>query len=378
MRLRKSLNRLNDLLNSLCRNGVTFRPLNDLSISLRKDTLTTDKLIEDGKYPVINSGRTFYGFYNDYNNEGNAVTVAARGEYAAFVNYSPTRFWAGGLCYPLRSSNEETIRTKFIYYYLKKIEKYMRNTLVAEGGIPALNKADLMKIKIPVPPICVQDEIIHILDSFSDLSSKLSSELDLRKKQYYYYKQKLILDNDGESFSLDELCEISAGGDAPKDNMSLEKTEKFQIPIISNGVGENAFYGYTNFSKIDEPCITIAARGTIGYAEFRDYPFVPIVRLLCVIPKDSNVLNTKYLYYCLEGKQYPVPISGIPQLTAPMLKREIITIPSIQEQIRIVDLLDKFNAICNDKNRGLPAEIEIRQKQFEYYLDLLLSFEEAK
>ena len=177
--------------------------------------------------------------------------------------------------------------------------------------------------------------------------------------------------------TLGEVCKISAGGDAPKDSMSKQKTEKYSVPIISNGIGENALYGYTDAPKFEEPAVTVAARGTIGYAEYRDYPFYPIIRLLTAIPKDSTVVNPKYLYYCLQGKQYSVPMGGIPQLTAPELKKVEIPIPSLDVQNRIVQVLDNFDAICTDLFSGLPAEIEARQKQYEYYRDKLLTFTPA-
>lgn len=156
--------------------------------------------------------------------------------------------------------------------------------------------------------------------------------------------------------------------------MTKEMTEKFSIPIISNGIGENALYGYTNIAKINTPAVTIAARGTIGYAEYRDYPYFPIIRLLSAIPKDTSVVDTKYLYYCLQGKQYSVPMGGIPQLTAPELKKVEIPVPALSIQKRIVSVLDNFDTICSDLNIGLPAEIEARQKQYEFYRDALLTY----
>ena len=172
------------------------------------------------------------------------------------------------------------------------------------------------------------------------------------------------------------LCNISAGGDAPKKAISPNPTVTNIIPIISKGVGNNAIYGYTNIPKITQPAVTVAARGTIGYAEYRNYPYFPIIRLLSAIPKNEKELNTKYLYYCLQGKQYKVPNGGIPQLTAPMLKKEKISLPPIDVQERIVAILDRFDALCNDLTSGLPAEITARQKQYEYYRDKLLTFRE--
>ncbi len=118
------------------------------------------------------------------------------------------------------------------------------------------------------------------------LPQSFTAELTARKQQYAYYRDNLLTFRvDITRKSLDELCTISAAGDAPKDALSLTKTAEYQIPVISNGIGENAFYGYTDKPKITEPAVTVAARGTIGYAEYRDYPYYPIIRLLSLIPK---------------------------------------------------------------------------------------------
>lgn len=347
-------------------------------------------------YPVINSGRTLYGYYDKYNNEGPAFTVAARGEYAAFVNYFDKRFWAGGLCYPYKSKDESKTLTKFIYYSLKNIQQRIRDGIVAEGSIPALNKSDFENIKLLVPPLEVQREIVRILDNFTELTENLTenltAELTARKKQYEYYRDTLLTFNDNnplhslisryspngvEYKKIGDICNISVGGDVPKNSMSKQKTEKYSVPIISNGIGENALYGYTDVPKVKEPGVTVAARGTIGYAEYRDYPFYPIIRLLTAVPKDATAVNTKYLYYCLQGKQYSSPTGGIPQLTAPELEKVSIPVPPLEVQRQIVQILDRFDALCNDLIQGLPAEIEARRKQYEYYRDQLLTFKRA-
>ena len=130
--------------------------------------------------------------------------------------------------------------------------------------------------------------------------------------------------NGVEYTTVGECCNISAGGDVPKDRFSKEKTDFYSIPIISNGIGENALYGYTDSPKITENAVTVAARGTIGYAEYRDYPYYPIIRLLSLIPKNPEKMSAKFLFYSLQGREYPVPKSGIPQLTAPNIKKEVM------------------------------------------------------
>ena len=232
------------------------------------------------------------------------------------------------------------------------------------------------QMSIAVPPLEVQHEIVHILDDFTLLSAELSAELKARKEQYEYYRDKLLKNNKNkvEIKTLDDVCNISAGGDVPKENFSKEKNEKYNIPIISNGVGKKALYGYTDIVKIDKKAVTIAARGTIGYAEYRDYSYYPIIRLISAVPKNENELNTKFLYYSLQGRKYDVPTTGIPQLTVPTFKKEKISIPEIKIQKKIVEVLDNFKKICSDLKIGLPAEIEARQKQYEFYRDTLLTY----
>ena len=168
------MSKLNELLIQLCPCGIKYSPLSKVCTSLPKGTLKTGDLNQNGKYPVINSGKDFYGRYQEYNNEGNAFTLAARGEYAGFVTYIDHRFWAGGLCYPYRSKNEDELLTKFVYYFLKQQENKIMSTLVARGSIPALNKADIDKIPIPLPPLPVQQEIVRIL-AFTVISTSTVS-----------------------------------------------------------------------------------------------------------------------------------------------------------------------------------------------------------
>ena len=108
------MSKLERLIQQYCPDGVEWKPLGEVCDSLNKGTLTTSKLVKSNghNYPVINSGRELYGYYSKYNNEGDALTIAARGEYAGFVSYFSERFWAGGLCYPYRA-NTPTVSTKY-------------------------------------------------------------------------------------------------------------------------------------------------------------------------------------------------------------------------------------------------------------------------
>jgi type I restriction enzyme S subunit len=164
--------------------------------------------------------------------------------------------------------------------------------------------------------------------------------------------------------TLGECCKLSAGGDVPKEHFSKEKTDEYFIPIYSNGIDDNALYGWTNEARINKPCVTIAARGTIGYSALHEKPFVPIIRLICAIPNEC--LDVKYLKYAIEILSFEVPTSGIPQLTVPMASKYIIPVPPLSIQQEIVRILDNFTE--------LTAELTKRNKQYEYYRNELLSF----
>ena len=278
------------------------------------------------------------------------------------------------------SLDTKVLDNKFLYYLLENnldiIKSFYRGS-----GLKHPDMSKVLDMIIPVPPLEVQKEIVRLLDKFTaktaELQAELNKEYEARKKQYKYQKEKLLTQNNGATtYTISELCSVSAGGDAPKNAMSKEITKEYTIPIISNGVRENAIYGYTNKAKIYEPAVTLAARGTIGYAEYRDYPYVPIIRLLSLIPKNTQILDTKYLYHCLVDKEYTLPTTGIPQLTAPMVKKIEISLPKIEIQKEIVRILDKYNIFYRDLQDNLNNELESRQKQYEFYRDKLLTFKE--
>ena len=273
----------------------------------------------------------------------------------------------------------EKVLPQFLYYVLSSEKFFLYDIQNSKGAkMPRGSKDAVMKFEVPLPHLDVQREIVRILDNFTELTAELIAELTARKTQYAYYRDKLLqYKMPTKEYEVGEICEVSAGGDVPKEHFSKEKSEQYKVPVISNGCGINAFYGYTDAVRVDKPAVTVAARGTIGYAEYRDYPYFPIIRLITLIPRDDKQLNAKYLYYSLEGRHYKVPTSGIPQLTVPVIKKEKVSIPPLDVQNRIVNVLDNFEKICSDLNIGLPAEIEARQKQYEYYRDKLLTFAET-
>ena len=137
----------------------------------------------------------------------------------------------------------------------------------------------------------------------------------------------------------------------------------------------NALWGFTKTFRIDKKAVTFSSIGTIGYPTLRNENFTPIIRLKVIIPKTSD-LKVEFLKYVLETVEFEQQKSSVPNINANMIKSIRIPIPSLEEQARIVSILDRFDSLCNDLTSGLPAEIEARRKQYEYYRDKLLTFQE--
>ena len=166
--------------------SVPRKALGEVTVSLSKQVLSEKKLLNDGAYPVMNSSRGLYGRYSDYNNDGNAIVVASHGVHAGFISYMDQPFWAGALCHPYRSVDEAFVSTKFLYYYLKCVEQRNMRRFVRSGGIPVLNKLDVDRFVIPIPPLAVQQEIVRVLDVFVELERELERELE------EYYRDHLL------------------------------------------------------------------------------------------------------------------------------------------------------------------------------------------
>ncbi len=374
-------------------NGVTisFLPLGNITNYEQptKYLVATKNYSDDFDTPVLTAGKTFILGYTD---EIEGIYRASKRPVIIFDDFTTANKWVD-FDFKAKSSAMKMITSKDDNKFLLKYIYHWLNTLpneLIDGDHKRQWIGNYSNKLIPIPcpenpekSLAIQAEIVRILDAFTAMTAELTAELNMRKKQYNYYRDQLLSFEEGEVEwkALGEVFNIFAGGDKPKDAFSEEETDEFNVPILSNGIGLKSLYGWTNLPKITEPSLTVSARGTIGWTSYRDRPFFPIIRLLVLTPKIG--VNTKYAYYYMKTieNNYPVPPAGIPQLTKPMIENVQFPIPypndperSQAEQARIVAILDKFDALTNSITEGLPREIELRQKQYEYYRDLLLSF----
>ena len=229
---------------------------------------------------------------------------------------------------------------------------------------------NVLDMQIPIPPIEIQQKIVAILDTFTELTAELTA----RKSQYTYYREKLLSfdENQVEWKTLGEVVDVFTGGEAPLNCIKGDKPEGiFKYPVYGNGA---EIYGYADSYRIDKDAVTISSIGAnTGTIYFRNAFFTPIIRLKVIIPKYNNLLP-RYLYHYLNSITISSKSSSVPNMNASDVKRIKIPVPPIEEQERIVSILDKFDTLTTSITEGLPKEIELRKKQYEYYRDMLLSF----
>ena len=237
------------------------------------------------------------------------------------------------------------IKTIFLYYFLKNsidlLNKLGRGTTFKE-----LSATSLSNIIIPIPPLAEQKRIVAVLDktftAIDKIKNNTEKNLANTKELWQSYLQQSFNNpkKNWQQKKLGDVCEkLFAGGDVPKNNFSKTKTDKFNIPIFSNGIKDNGLYGFTNIKKVNKPSITISARGTIGYSVLRKETFYPIIRLIVLSPKEK-LLDLFFLKYVLNNISFLNSGTAIPQLTVPMIKEYQITFPPLAEQKQITERLD--------------------------------------
>lgn len=160
-----------------------------------------------------------------------------------------------------------------------------------------------------------------------------------------------------------DMCEVLTGGEAPVESIKAKSPDgEYIYPVYSNGVGDNAIWGYAKTYRVNRRAVTFSSIGTIGCPTLREPNFTPIIRLKVLYPNDKNLVTVEYIKYALETIEFESQKSSVPNINADMIKRIRIPVPPLEVQNEIVQILDNF------------AELSNRKKQYEYYRDLLLNF----
>lgn len=191
------MSKLQELIDRLCPNGVEFKPLGEVCEIKTGKGITKNDATEGGTFPIISGGQSPMGFYHLSNRKANTVTISRVGAYAGFVSLIKEDFYLNDKCFSVIPISNIII-IPFLFYYLKNIENYIKE-LQSEGGVPTINTSKVANITIAIPPLEVQEEIVRILDRFSEYAAELQAELQARKEQYEYYRNLLLTFNPSAS-----------------------------------------------------------------------------------------------------------------------------------------------------------------------------------
>lgn len=378
------MSKLSELIDQLCPDGVEFRPLEKCCEVLdNKRKPITKSAREAGEFPYYGAngvqdyvaGYIFDGVYVLVGEDGSVMTPNGN----PVVNWAEGKIWVNNHAHII--SEAKGVLLRYLFHYLQTVNVKP----LIHGNIPKLTGGDFRALQIPVPPLPVQSEIVRILDNFTELTTALTAELTARKQQYEYYRNLLL--TPAENTPVMRLGEIgtvkmckrilksqtSTDGDVPF--YKIGTFGKAPDAYISRELYEEYKSKYSHPSQGD---VLISCSGTIGRAVVYDGKpaYFQDSNIVWLEHDRTKVLN-KYLAYCYERKPWKISEGGtIARLYNDNILQAQIPVPPLDVQERIVQTLESFEVMCTDLTSGLPAEIEVRRKQYEYYRDKLLTFTE--
>ncbi|GAA8325038.1 hypothetical protein HpBT193_08360 [Helicobacter pylori] len=392
------MHKIERLLQTLAPKGVEFRKLGEVC-----------EILDNRRIPIAKNKRNpgiypYYGangiqdYIDSYIFDGDFVLVGEDGsvinkDNTPVVNWASGKIWVNNHAHVLQTKNE--LKLKFLYFYLQTIDV----SYCVAGTPPKINQENLKKITIPIPPLEIQQEIVKILDAFTELNTELNTELKARKKQYEYYQNMLLDFKDAnqnhkdakmsaktypkrlktllqtlapkgvEFRKLGEVCDFQKGKSITKKAVTFGK-----VPVISGGRQPAYYHNEANRSG---ETIAISSSGVYaGYVSYWDIP-VFLADSFSVSPKQKTLMP-KYLFHYLTTQQDAIHATkstgGIPHVYSKDLQNFLIPIPPLEIQQEIVKILDAFTEL----NTELNTELKARKKQYEYYREKLLAFKPLK
>lgn len=381
------MGKIEELIKRLCHNGVPYIKLQEIAEigtgnSDRKDA------VENGDYPFYVRSKDILRI-DKYEYDETAIIIPGEGGIGEIFHYVEGKYALHQRAYRIHIIDNK-LNTKYLYYYMSSMFKKFIMKKAVSATVTSIRKPMIEQFPVPVPPLEVQCEIVHILDDFTLLSAELSAELKARQNQYNYYRDKEMLNaKNVVKYKLNEIAEIYDGThqtpkytDSGIDFISVENIN--DIYNSKKYISIDDYNKYKIKPKLND--IFMTRIGTIGKCTvFNKQKDLAYYVSLALIRPNNNIVDSYYLKYLIES------IIGIKELrkrtlvnAVPIIINKddigklVLPIPPLEEQKRIVNILDRFDKLCNNISEGLPAEIEARQKQYEYYRDKLLTFMEKQ
>lgn len=365
---------------------VEWKKLGEVCEVLRGKRLTKNLLDANAPYPVYHGGLESLGRYSQYNREANTVMVINVGASAGNVGFCDCKFWSSDGCFCI--SHSELLNNKYLFYFLQTKTHFLQSQ-VRHAGIPTLDSLVIEKIKLPMLPLSVQSHIVSILDTFTSSIANLKQQIEERRKQYEYERDRL-LDLEGkegvEMKKLGEVCTIKNGYTPSTKNPDFWETGElpwFTLEdirkngrILDDAIKHITPLGVKKGGLFPKNSLIISTTATIGEYALILTDFLCNQQISCLSIKNEKQINVKYLYYLADniGKWCKNNVNGGGSLlivSTSKLRFMLIPLPSFEEQSRIVSILDTFEASI----KNLEEQLVLRQKQYEYYRNKLLMFE---
>lgn len=378
------MGKIDELIKQFCPEGFQKVTLDKvLSVATGKQ-LNKSAMISGAPYPVVNGGVEYSGYTEKFNSSANSITISQGGASAGYTQWIDRDFWAGAHCYVVVPY--DNIKKRYLFHVLKENESKMMESKQG-AGIPGLNRKAVYSLEIPLPPLAVQEKIVEILDTFTGMIDNLQKELEQRQKQFEYYCESLVGSAKGEVKTLGEIGRMERG-------TGLQKSDFRDTGIPCIHYGQIHTYYDTVATETKSFCSEELAK-KLRKAKPGDLLIATTsedVEACCkatVWLGDGEVVysgdsfkfchnqNPKYIAYLFKteafSKQKRLCATGakVVRVSGSAMEKFKFSFPSLEKQQEIVDKLDTFEALIYN----IKQEIELRQKQYEYYREKLLTFE---
>lgn len=377
------MSKLTELLDELCPDGVEYRRLGEVA-NLQRGTSITKKNVVHGDIPVVAGGRVPAYFHNVSNRDGETIVVAGSGAYAGFVSWWDCPiFVSDAFSVKVKDSS---LSNRYCYYWMTSMQELLHQSQ-SGGGVPHVYAKDVAKLRIPVPPLGVQQEIVRVLDAFTSLEQSLASELELRKKQFDSYVESTMKpDRMDPRVLLGNVATIVRGA-SPRPIKRFVVEGGKGIPWIKIGdVRGDAKYVTETAQRITEEGAKKSRRiepGDFILSNSMSFgrPYISQIHG-CIhdgwlaISDFEETYRSDYLYYLLRSQAVQVEFDRragagtVKNLNADIVKSVEVAAPVLSRQDQVVVKLNALSTLI----QSIEQEIALRRKQYEYYRDELLSF----
>ena len=390
------MSRIDELIAELCPNGVETKRLGDISHLVRGHGLPKTDFSEDG-VGAIHYGQIYtqYGIWAD---ETSSFVPPQKAEKLAKVDpgdiiITNTSENLEDVCKAVAWVGDDTIVTgghatvikheqnaKYLsYWFASSSFQKCKRALATGVKVIDISAKKLENVKIPVPPLEVQREIVRILDKFTQLEAELEAELEARRKQYVFCRDRFLEEvcRGNREVSLGDIARISTGEAISK---KVIADHPGPYPVINSGKEP---LGFIDTYNVEADPLGVTSRGAgVGSITWREGQYYRGNLNYSVTVRNKSEFLDRFFYYYLTSRNSEIQklctYQGIPALNKKNLESLKIAMVPLREQQKYVEVLDKFDALVNDLNSGLPAEIKARRKQYEYYRDKLLTFPPSK